>query len=206
MNIAVHITTTPNRYISKTALQAFETLSPDPFNTWLHVDDKNEGIVAQKNKGLALSKDADFVFLFDDDTLPIVENWWKPYVESGLDHAMYIFDRKIIGRTDQYVSYSLPRGCMLFLTRKAIDTAGGFDPKFSLYSYEHPEYSRRIFNMGLTPAPYIDIPNSKGLFYSHDEHGTIQSSVSNKEKYKGITKNRVLFEQSFNSNQFIPYG
>jgi hypothetical protein len=94
---------------------------------------------------------------------------------------------------------------MLFFTRHCINTAGGFDERFQGWGYEHAELSRRIYNMDLTPAPYLDIRDSKGLFYSHDEHFSCKSSVPNDKRAEGIIINQPLFAETINSNKFIPY-
>lgn len=210
MKIAVGITTTPNRIelFGNTFLKLVEN-SPKSFSFKIFNDENYEGIAQAKNKCLAMcmETDPDYVIILDDDIYPLVKNWHLPYIESGLHHAMYIFDRdsgqKFSNGT--YKEYVLPRGCLLFFTRYCIDTAGGFDERFKGWGYDHAELSRRIFNMELTPAPYIDIPNSTGLFYSHDEHKTCQSSVSNTNRLRGIKNNQALFNETQHSNQFVNY-
>jgi hypothetical protein len=163
------------------------------------------GISVVKNKCLQLLDDCDHVFCVDDDIFPSVNSWWLPYVHSNLQHACYIFDRKMLWKEPDYIAYDLPRGCLLYFHKRCIQVAGGFDTNFKLWGYEHAELSRRIFNMGLTPARYIDIPNSKGLFYSHDEQSTSKSSLDVVERNRFIRSNKKYFEETFLSNQFILY-
>ena len=206
MNIAICVTTTPNRkeLFAQSFLKLVEN-TPANVSYKIYNDVNYEGIAKAKNKCLAMAEGFDFVFLLDDDIFPLDKSWISEYVNSGLEHAMYIFDRTLQERTEKYFSYDLPRGCMLFLTRKAIDMAGGMDENFKVWGYEHAEYSRRIYNMGLTPAPFIDRPNSIDLFYSYDRWHACKSSVSEGQRMQAITANYKLYEQNLNSKEFKPY-
>lgn len=163
------------------------------------------GIAKVKNKCLSLLEGCDHIFLIDDDIYALHEKWWQPYVHGTPQHACYIFGREELWQEPDYIAYDLPRGCLLYFTNHCVKTCGGYDEKFNVYGFEHPALSRRIFNMGLTPAPYIDVPNSKGLFYSHDEELTTRSSLPANERYKHIKENKKYFELTQNSNKFIPY-
>lgn len=162
------------------------------------------GIAVVKNKCLELLEDCDHIFLVDDDIYAIDANWASWYTCSNLQHACYIFDRKLLWVEPDYKAYELPRGCLLYFTKRCIEKAGGFDTNFTS-QFEHAELSRRIFNMKMTPAPYIDIPSSKGLFYSHDEQDTAQSSMDAYERSKAIRANKKYWEETKLSNTFIPY-
>jgi len=204
--IAVCITTTPNR--KQLFEQSFKHLrenTPNDVSYKIYLDEKYEGIAKAKNKCLAMCDGFDFVFLLDDDIFALDKSWTDEYINSGLEHAMYIFDRRLLIKSEQYFSYDLPRGCMLFLTRKAIDTAGGMDEDFKVWGYEHAEYSRRIFNMGLTPAPFIDIPNVIDLFYSYDKWQACKSSVSDSQRMQSIPANYHLYQQKYYSKEFKPF-
>lgn len=206
MNIAVCITTTPNRKdLFDESFFCLRENSPDNVDFIVYNDESYEGIAKSKNKCLSMCDGYDFAFLLDDDVYAIDKNWIYTYINSGLEHAMYIFDRQLIAVTSQYNAYDLPRGCMLFLTRKAINIAGGLDESFEKWGYEHAEYSRRIFNMGLTPSPFIDIPTSRGLFYSYDENYACESSVSNSDRRNCIPINAALYESKLNSKEFKSY-
>lgn len=206
MKIAICITTTPNRkeLFAQSFLHLVENTRED-VSYKIYNDENYEGIAKAKNKCLAMCDGFDFVFLLDDDIFSLDKSWTDEYINSGLEHAMYIFDRELQERTQKYFSYELPRGCMLFLTRKVIDTAGGMDEDFAVWGYEHAEYSRRIFNMGLTPAPFIDIPNVIDLFYSYDKWQSCKSSVNDDQRRQSIPHNYQLYQQKFYSKEFKPY-
>lgn len=166
--------------------------------------DQRAGISTVKNKCIELLDDCDHIFLVDDDIYPLDANWATWYTYSNLQHACYIFERRLLWAEPDYKTYELPRGCMLYFTKHCIDIAGGFDTNFTSM-YEHAELSRRIFNMKLTPSAYIDIPHSKGLFYSHDEQNTGQSCFDPYERTKAIRENKKYWEETKLSNQFISY-
>lgn len=207
MSIVIAITTTPNRQaILAKSLQYWVNLAPKGAEVKVYADTDGIGIAAAKNSCLAMCEGYDHIFLADDDIFPLSPDWGKGYVESTLNHAMYIFGREKVFSGSGYNVFDLPRGCLLYLNKKVLETVGGFDERFKGYSYEHPEYSRRVFNMGLTPAPYMDIANSKGLFYSYDEQvPNFQSSVDRSVRREGVIRNKLLFDRTVNSNKFIPY-
>src|SRR5690606_5785202 len=122
------------------------------------------GIPRVKNKCIELfmQTDSEYLFLLDDDTFPIHKDAFSRYIESNLNHACYTFYNNF-RKHDGYRSFRLVNGCMMFFTRKCFETVGGMDTTF-FSAYEHVEYSRRIFNAGLTPDRFIDI-YSEGLFY-----------------------------------------
>lgn len=217
MKIGVAISTHNRRDIADHSIEKWRQLLPNGAKLVI-VDDasaipypgadyrfeRQVGISVTKNKCLQLLEGYDHVFICDDDIYPLDPNWATWYTHSNLQHACYIFDRKLLWAEPDYKAYELPRGCLLYFTKRCIEKAGGFDTNFTSM-YEHANLSQRIFNMKLTPAPYIDIPYSKGLFYSHDEQGTAQSSMDAYERSKAIRANKKYWEETKLSNQFIPY-
>jgi hypothetical protein len=207
MKIGIAVTTTPNRENAfEQWYRNYDLFCPE-IPLYIHNDTEYKGIAYSKNKCLThlIDTGCTHLFLFDDDCFPVKKDWCVPYITSQLKHACYIFDRQMIFNGPGYKAYELPRGCMLYFTRECVEKAGGFDTKFEKWGFEHAELSRRIYNMGITPASYIDIPDSRGLFYSHDEHFTIQSSVSPGDRARLIPQNRKYFEETVNSNTFISY-
>lgn len=166
--------------------------------------EKRTGIAGVKNKCLQLLEDCEHIFLSDDDIYPKHISWWVDYVRGPLSHACYIFSREILWCEPDYYAYMLPRGVLMYFTKRCIELAGGYDTRFTSM-YEHAELSRRIFNMKLTPARYIDVPHSQGAFYSHDEHSTTKSSMTPGQRSGYIKANKKYFDETFLSNKFIPY-
>jgi|ERR1700744_47056 len=214
MSIAIGITTTPDRHhIFWENLKKWQDLLPKNAYIYYVYNKQKIPVSVNKNKVLSMCAYADHIFMVDDDIYPITEDWWKPYTESPLNHACWNYDRNVIrttvrafksGKGDvELVSYDeleTPNGCMLYFKKAAIDKVGGWDTSFKGYGYEHVNLSDRIFNCGLTPARYIDIPNSKGLFELSD----CESSFNSTDRVH-IPTNYELYQQKFYSKEFKPF-
>lgn len=176
---------------------------------------RNVGIAAAKNKCFELLEGCDHIFLFDDDTYPLVQDWHQPYVDSHEPHLMYIFqdfatgtklnDTIKIYQDSEITAWSHARGCMLYFKRICLDVVGGMDPVFGKWGWEHPNLSERIYNAGLTSFRYSDVTNSAGLFWSADEHQAVQSTVAGPDRSVMITRNRPIYEANRDSDRFVPY-
>lgn len=208
MKISIGITTTPNRSASfQICLNKWVEFLPTNAKIHIYCDDNYTGISAAKNSVLAMCGDADFYFIVDDDIIPVDYDWHLPYVNGGLNHACWNLDRPVLPMSeaglfnDKYIEYKTPNGCMLFFTKKAIDTVGGWDNSFQGYGYEHVNLSDRIFNNGLTPARYIDVPKSKDLFAMIYRASDISDSV----RASSIPENYALYQQKFYSKEFKPF-
>lgn len=177
--------------------------------------DTNVGIAKAKNKCLELLSDCEHIFLFDDDCYPTVDRWYEPYIDSSEPHLMYIFkdfatgrklnDTKILFEDSQLVSYSHPRGCMLYFDRKILDVVGGYDTRYGRWGFEHGDISNRIYNNRLTSHRYADVKNSSRIFFSLDEHEQVQGTVKGDIRHELLTKNRVLHNENFRSKAYCEY-
>lgn len=174
----------------------------------------NVGIAAAKNKCFELLDDCDYIFLFDDDCYPIVEDWHLPYINSGQNHLMMIFDKFKNGRpngnrkkTDigNLSVYENPCGCMLFFTKKCLETVGGMDTDYGKWGFEHPDLSIRIFNAGLTTHKFADVKDSIKLFYSHDYHQSIERSVPANIRTQHVKQNQPKYLRLGKSKHYIDY-
>ncbi len=163
MKIGIGITTRNRRETAQKSIAEIKRLSPKGSKIVI-VDDSSDmpfpksnfrfdyqaGIAKAKNKCLELLEGSDYIFLFDDDCYPITTNWYEPYISSGLNHASFNFEWRADGMKpletlpNGIVSWSSPRGCLMFFTKHCIDTCGGMDEGFAIWGYEHPEYSRRV--------------------------------------------------------------
>lgn len=189
---------------------------PVKINAEVYRFDKNVGIARAKNKCLELLHDCDHIFLFDDDTYPIAENWWQPYVNSSESHLMYCFkdwsdgtpvgDDQIIYSDDKIVAHSHARGCMLYIKRNVLDVVGGMDVRFGKAMDEHGDWSNRIHNAGLTTFKHMDVVDSNLLIHSMDQHRAVTSSISQQDRTDGITRNHALLQERLTSTEYAPYG
>lgn len=178
--------------------------------------DKNAGIARAKNKCIELlyNEGCTHLFLFDDDVYPLAEDWYLKYINTGIKHLCFSFDkfsngrsngRKINSKSNGLVEYHEPCGCMLYLTRECVDKVGGMDPEFGKWGYEHVGYSMRIHNAGLTPKPFLDIENSTDILYSLDWDQTVTRSVSAKERMRHIPKNQAKYRSEIKSSKYIDF-
>lgn len=175
----------------------------------------NVGIARAKNKCFELLDDCEHIFLFDDDCYPVVSGWWKPYIESGEPHLMYIFkdfatgnklnDNILLYQDDKLRAWSHPRGVMCYYRQECLDAVGGMDPDFGKWGWEHPQLSDRIFNAGLTKFRYADVVGSEKLFYSADEHQAVNSTVSGRARTAQIQRNKAIYETKRDSAEYVPY-
>lgn len=161
------------------------------------------GIPAVKNKCLELAKYG-HIFLFDDDTYPIADEWYLPYINSGKEHLCYTF-LCTYKYSNGLKFHNLGNGCMLYATRKCIDTIGGFDWNYGLGKYEHVDFSRRIYNSGLTESVFMDIDGSDKLLYCMDQKREIERSFDKIEMRTLLQSGGIHFRKNRNSKELIPY-
>lgn len=185
-------------------------------NLSLYRFDLNVGIARAKNKALELLYNAgcEHFFLFDDDTYTLVDNWWQTYVESTEPHLMYIFqhfanakgpnDMIEVYRDDKIAAYSHVRGCMLYYKRVVLDVVGGMDTVFGRWGHEHGDLSNRIYSAGLSSFRYMDVANSKGLFYAADEqeHGTFVSTVPGAQRNSMLAATKAIYDAQYDQGVY----
>ena len=167
----------------------------------------NVGIARAKNKCIELlfEEGCTDLFLFDDDTYPVADGWWKPYVDSPQPHLMYVFvdfangqklgDTEVVYDDGSHVAYSHARGCMLYIHADCIDRVGGFDTAFGKWGWEHINYSDRVHAAGLTTFAYMDVTGSAALFHSGDEHKQVATTVGGAERNRQMRRNTALYNQ-----------
>jgi glycosyltransferase involved in cell wall biosynthesis len=180
----------------------------------------NVGIARAKNKCLELLADCEHIFLFDDDAYPLVDDWWRPYVESPEPHLMYVFqefagkgprlnDCTILADDGQHIAYSTPRGVMLYIDRNVLDQVGGMDIAFGQWGYEHGDWSNRIHAAGLTTWRYADVRDSQQLIYSLDEHvyelGGHERSVPHGNRTDLVERNKTIHDAQRNLPAYREY-
>jgi glycosyltransferase involved in cell wall biosynthesis len=161
----------------------------------------NQGTPIAKNKCLEIlyNKGCEHFFLFDSDCFPIVSGWEKPYIESKEPHLNYTFkySYKII---DGHKVHENPNGCMMYYHRSVLDKVGGVDTGFKFYGYWHGAFSNRIYNAGLTSAPFIDVIGSDKLFCSMDQKRAVQTSRPDRRRF--LAKNKQRYIDTINSKEY----
>lgn len=212
MKIGIAVTTVPER--KKTFSKTWKNIQkylPDGAVLYQVVDDQYKGIPYAKNKCLKELYEAgcDYFFLFDDDTHPIKKDWHKPYIDSGKNHLMYQFklpnkpvnDMREVYRNKEIVAYTHTRGAMLFCTKKVLDTVGGFDTAYGKGTFEHPDWTNRIYNAGLTTHRAMDVVGSEKLLYCLDQDGKAESTISYISKTDKL-KNALYYKQQRYSKEY----
>lgn len=177
--------------------------------------EKNVGIARAKNKCLELLDDCEHIFLMDDDVYPLVPDWWRPYVESPEPHLMWTFVRPRgstggpelteLYRDSSHVYFHATRGAVLYIERRVLDVVGGMDPEFGQWGWEHVSWSDRIHAAGLTSSRYIDVAGSEGLFFSHDENQSVETTATDSAKRFAEGPGDALRMQSRHSPRYIEY-
>lgn len=188
--------------------------TPNPHATYRF--NQNVGIARAKNKCLELLylQGCEHLFLFDDDTYPIKENWFVPYINSKEPHLNYIFtefksgqklnDAQYIYRDSEIVAYTHPRGCMLYYHRYALDKVGGMSPLFGRWGFEHVDLSNRIFNNGLTSFKYMDVIGSSELIYNDDEHNS-NKNTSVPFNQRDVAGGQKIYDSRLDSTEYVDF-
>lgn len=191
-------------------LVIIDDASDEPFRSATYRFPFQVGIARAKNKCLELLDDCDYIFLFDDDCYPIKNGWVEAYINSGLHHASYNFVmpfadgiRIIEELPKDIISWSSPRGCVMFFTKECLEKVGGMDEGFAIWGYEHPDYSRRVWLNKLNPVPFPDIKGSDKYFYSYDKEAKITSTIT--DRVPLINFNRDRYMKYDGVQRFVPY-
>lgn len=187
----------------------------------------NVGIPRAKNKCLELAAawGADHIFLLDDDIYPIKKDWHKPYILSPEFHLSYCWSDikpgqygdahyysvgKVLYQDDELLSFSHPRGQMLYIDAKAVlPRVGGFDPIYGKGMVEHVDWSWRIHNAGLSTWKNQDIIGSEQLFYSIDEHANDEpdhiTTIDQHMRTIVDHENQAILHAKGDSSEYIEY-
>lgn len=161
------------------------------------------GIPSAKNQNLVelLRHTAcNHIFLFDDDTFPIKDNWPTIFLDLNVPHAMYIFASlgnqtrgiRKLGSVGNLGWYDHVRGCLLYYRREVIEQVGGFDPIFGIGMYEHTDLSDRIHAFSLTSHPYNAPLNGSEYIYCLDQDQAIISTFDRPLRNQLIRTNRPI--------------
>lgn len=202
------------KYTPDAKIVVVDDASSKPVENATYRFNKNVGIAKAKNKCLELLDDCDYIFLFDDDTYPAKEKWYEPYIKSGENHLMMTWHLYNNGRPNGHnlikvenglAQYTSPCGCMLYITKKVLETVGGMDEGFIKWGDEHVEWSNRIYNAGLTTHRYADVAGSQSLIYAADFYKDVESTVPNSERLKVWKGNNERMHHFIKSKEFKPY-
>lgn len=214
--IGIGITSYNRNRLVKTTISKIKELTKVPYKLVI-VDDGskvplenstyrfriNQGSPIAKNKCLELLEDCEHIFLFDDDTYPIKEGWHEAYINAGVKHLNYTF-KYPFETVNGLRHLQNPNGCMMYIHNDVLKKVGGFDTEFIKYGYWHGAFSNRVFNAGLIPHPFIDIPNSKDYFYCLDQNRSgHRTATIDRGRYLAANKKRYF--DKLDSSDYISY-
>ena len=176
------------------------------------------GIPAAKNRCIAelMMMGVEHLFLFDDDTRPNAEDWWKPYVEGPEPHYQYCWTKfasnskpvpkmDVVYQDSTLIAYGWSMGCMLYVHADAVRRVGGMRLEFGRGMEEHGEWSQRIHNAGLTSFVHQDVPGSKELIWAADEYGAVTRSFEWKDRAELLKINETIRIKYLDDASFVPY-
>ena len=181
------------------------------------------GVAMTKNRGIEalMAAGVDHLFLADDDVYPVHPLWWKPYVESPEPHLHYGWEHRratpadktgwpprIDGADNVHDSYTFPRGVLLYVTREVVDVVGGMNPAHGVFSGEHVEWSTRIHAAGFGTWPYVDVKDSRAIWWARDREvgNTVGSSFELADRRVMHAANGRRWDEKFTGWPFMPYG
>jgi GT2 family glycosyltransferase len=182
------------------------------------------GVAKVKNKCLELLEGYAHVFLFDDDCFPIRKDWSRFFIDVhektrqhhflrlGENKASMPYNKTEINGIELH-AYLACNGCFMYISGDVLKKVGGFSEKYTIWGYEHVQFSDRVFKSGLnTFDKYIMPKDTPNYIFSLDldDHLDLpftykfKSSISEFEKEKYEKLNRAVY-RSDEHNIFEKY-
>lgn len=217
MKIGIAITTTPKRFemFQKTYSEICR-FAPENSYIFVYNDKDYKGVSFAKNKCIEalMAENCDYLFLFDDDCYPVKEGWNDIFINSGLHHSALTFTKLLNGRPNGNAIrkkekgndwFMNPCGIMLFYTRECINRVGGMDSRYSKWGHEHVGHSRRIYNAGLIPYPFICPNGAMDYFWALDQQAFFQGNYTPAEQQKFAKEGIPIMSEEKSSTDWKPY-
>lgn len=210
--IGIGVTTTdPDKYISHMV----------KWNGLILFNTDQVRIARDKNKLIKqlYALGCDYIVIFDDDCFPIKDGWAEFFIEASekncVNHFVLANDIQF-GKGTQLchdlTGHDGGAGCMMFLTRKVIDTVGYMNTEYGKYGWEHLAYSYRIFKAGLAPAFGTVVNGWEEYIYAYDLQKEVKSDFvkiewqTEAEKELRSKQNLPIFEAEMESSKmYYPY-
>lgn len=211
-NFAVAISNRGRKDVLKNTLEQWEKHYPNLEIIVVHDDsDSPRGIAKTKNICIdrLLETDCEHLFIADDDIYPITSNGLEMYAKSPYKHMSFSFEKDYTGNrysSDVFIKsvvnghniFNSPNGCLLYCHRSVLESGIRYDENYGVWGKEHMDFSVQVRKSGLTPYYFIDVKDSDKHFYSHDQKGTVESSVPEDVRVSLIKKNTDYFNKKYN--------
>ena len=178
-----------------------------------HRNETPQGVANAKNHCLRLlmaNPEVEHLFLFDDDCHPLIHGWWRQFTDAGEHHLAYLHKNMNpnahveVFNDGRIFAMNRGTGCLLYYSRHAIETVGGFRPEYGRWGFEHDDLSHRIMNAGLIRFPYQGVVGQRGI-WNQDEHQHGQSCMAETQRHPLRTTNKAIFDQHRRDTDYVPY-
>ena len=180
------------------------------YSLYVHDDSiERKGIAYGSNMCLHNLKDCEHIFLFNDDCFPIADGWAEYFINSKLNHSLYMNgEYSPILQQDNYTSYKHASGVFMHLTKKVVERVGYFNPLYDKYGFEHAAYSHRICRAGLIRSRFISLNDCNKYLYALDLQGDKgyeylehKRTLTDTEKNEQIQKNNETYLRETSINK-----
>ena len=215
--IGIGITSTPNRPEHLKMCLDMISKHTDLTNVkvYYYIDTDKKGVAYGKNMCLYNLQGCEHVVLFDDDCFPKKDGWLDFFTKSGHNHLLYMtpkhYQKLMTIAGIEY--YGLSAGAFMYMTKKAIDTVGYFNPEYGRYGYEHAGYTHRIYRSKLIPTKYPVLVGTSEYLHSLDinkddnhlydiEH---KPSLTKEEYETNLNINNPIYMRETGLNEHIRY-
>lgn len=151
------------------------------------------------------AQEGDILFLCNDD-ITFLNNPFSLYEQalekSGVHHLCYNDPKSpnkpsgsvVLGGISFTEYYLVTDGVFLVLDKFAIETLGGFNPEYGLFSVEHIDLSHRASIAGLTAGYRIlDVDRAEGMIRVNQYYHTVPPSLKNQDAFK--VQGREVWQQ-----------
>lgn len=216
--VGVGVITMQNRQIKSELLN----LISGPTAFYVHVDHERNGPGYGRNECIKnlYDSDCDHIFLFDDDTFPVIKGWQDYFIEWATRNHIESFaypNRAKFGEPvakEGDVEYwhwcTTP---FQYLSRKMVDTVGYYNTAYDRYAYEDLAYLYRARVSGLCGYGIGDAAPEKVDTYIHsmdflggDNDFSVEANMSLKTKDDYAELNHGVFQQEVSSGiLYYPY-
>lgn len=154
----------------------------------------------------------DYIFLFDDDTYPTMDNWEEYFIDQASEFGVnYMaipeyFKTGFKGSFGEMVLWDGACGCFIYQTRFCLEIIGGYNNEYVKYGLEDAARSKRALKAGMTGDPdYFYFPlRGIAYIYSEDIYGvTAIQNLTMEEKLSYVRKNQRTYEKEINGTKLF---
>lgn len=189
-----------------------------PTHLYIYTDHERRGPAYGRNECIKNLYDAgcEYIFLFDDDTYPRMEEWQDYMIECHEKTGYHCFsypDKTVarLHKSEEHVDFWVHNtGCFKSITRKMVETIGYFNSAYRTYGHEDIAYLYRARASGLSGSGYADASPTliHEYIFSEDILGSpAVHNMTEREKHIAIEENRHIFVDEVSTDVlYHPYN